>query len=199
MKKAAVFEETYAKYLSRLHEKNFADCSEILAVEQDNRGLLIPFFGKNYYVSSDGVVNTEGFSTPFAVKVVLCQYVLMCPEKLIVEQPVLVSYREFKDATPLISYFTTNTNKTLETAYSGKLEEFRRKCLDIGGIKQYSTAYDLSITFTALPRIPVVLNFNDQDDEFHAKCSILFYSDAQYYLDMECLAVTGTYLTELLL
>lgn len=199
MKKAAVFEETYTKYLSRLHEKNFADCAEILEVKQENKGLLIPFFGKNYNVSTDGIVNTEGFSTPFAVKVVLCQYVLMCPEKLIAEQPVLVSYREFRDATPLISYFTTNTNKTLEAAYSGRLEDLRRKCLEAGGVKQYSTAYDLSLSFTALPKIPVVLNFNDRDDELPAKCSVLFYSDAQYYLDMECLAVTGTYLTGLLL
>lgn len=106
MKKAAVFEETYATYLSMLQKKNLADCCDILGMKQSGNGVIVPFFGKNYKVSTDGIENTEGFSTPFAVKVVLCQYVLMCPEKAIVEQPVLVSYREFRDATPLISYFT---------------------------------------------------------------------------------------------
>jgi len=50
-----------------------------------------------------------------------------------------------------------------------------------------------------LPRIPVILNFNDSDDLFPATCSILYQESAQHYLDMECLAMTGTLLAGKLL
>jgi len=45
-----------------------------------------------------------------------------------------------------------------------------------------------------LPRVPVVLNFNDTDDLFPANCSVLYRASAELFLDMECLAMTGTLL-----
>jgi hypothetical protein len=199
MKKAAIFEETYRKYLSELHGINFSDCVTVLGIEIDRNGLTIPFFNEKYKVSTEGIENIEGRPTPFAVKVVLCRYILMCPGQQDTCQPVLVSYREFKDSAPLVSYFTSNTSEVIEQTYTGRLGDLLQKCLSAGGVKQHSTAYDLSFTFQALPRISIVLNFNDQDNELPAKCSLLFYSNAQYYLDMECLAITATYLTKLLL
>jgi len=40
---------------------------------------------------------------------------------------------------------------------------------------------------------PIVL-FNDADDEFPADCKVLFERSAEHYLDMECLAITGSFL-----
>jgi hypothetical protein len=65
----------------------------------------------------------------------------------------------------------------------------------IGGEILTSDMYDLSLRFYAFPKIPVVVNFNDSDDLFPAKCSVLYRSTAAHYLDMECLAMTGTLLT----
>jgi hypothetical protein len=45
--------------------------------------------------------------------------------------------------------------------------------------------------FTALPKIPVLMLFNDADEEFHAQCAVLFERRAENYLDMECLAMVG--------
>jgi hypothetical protein len=42
-----------------------------------------------------------------------------------------------------------------------------------------------------LPRVPLLLLFNDADDEFPAACSVLFERRAAGYLDMECLAMLG--------
>jgi hypothetical protein len=45
--------------------------------------------------------------------------------------------------------------------------------------------------FDALPRVPVMLLFNDADDEFPAKSSVIFERRAEHYLDSECLAMVG--------
>jgi hypothetical protein len=44
---------------------------------------------------------------------------------------------------------------------------------------------------SALPRISLLLLFNDGEEEFPAKCSVLFQRHAEYYLDPESLAMTS--------
>ena len=51
--------------------------------------------------------------------------------------------------------------------------------------------YDIAMQFDALPKIPVILLLNDADEEFSAKCSVLFERRAEKYLDAECIAMLG--------
>ena len=51
--------------------------------------------------------------------------------------------------------------------------------------------YDFSIQFDALPVLPVILLYNNSDEEFPAKCAIMFQSQSEKYLDCECLAMLG--------
>ncbi len=55
-------------------------------------------------------------------------------------------------------------------------------------------AYDLSYRFEALPRLSLLLLFNDADEDFPAKCMVLFEKHAEEYLDLESLAMTGAIL-----
>ena len=197
--KARVFEETYHDYLFRLQQVNIMDRAEKLGATIRGDELALQFFNNEFLVSAEGIRSRKQEKVPFAVKVVLSRYILMCPQNVEQCDAHLVSYREFKDAAPLISYFTTNTSKTIEIAHSGDLDNLYKKCCKAGGIEQNHPGYDLSMLFNALPRIPLYLNFNDADDEFPAKCVILYKSDAEKYLDMECLAITGTYLVGQLL
>jgi len=92
-------------------------------------------------------------------------------------------------------YFTTNTNKIVETSFSGRLNLLEKACRKLGARPlEDGAAYDLSLMFKALPRIPVLLRFHDGDEEFPAQCSILFRQSAEQYLDMESLAIAGTFL-----
>ena len=199
MKKAKIFEETYTNYLNKLAKLDLKKCAQNLGAEFSNNRLIIPFYNNTFSVTEEGITGVEGSSPSFAVKVVLCKYILMCPQKKFLVNTSLVTYREFKDAGPLTSYFTNNTNKTLEVSFSGKLAVLRDKCLSIGGTEKESSTYDLSMVFYALPKVPVILNFNDSDEMFSAGCSVLYQASAEKYLDMECLAITGTYLTGLLI
>lgn len=199
MKKASVFHETYNTYLKELGSISLKARAEHLGASFGNNSLTLKFYNKKYIVSPDGVVSSNQADVPFSIKVILSKYVLMAqgvhtnvPEKW-------VSYREFKDAGPLISYFANNTNKTIELSFTDKPNVLKENCLSLGGIERISESYDLSFLFNALPKIPVLLNFNDSDELFPSACSILFKSNAEKYLDMECLAMVGTYLTGLLI
>jgi hypothetical protein len=54
--------------------------------------------------------------------------------------------------------------------------------------------YDLSMQFKALPRISLLMLFNDDDGEFPAQCTVLFQKHAELYLDPESLAMSGAFL-----
>jgi hypothetical protein len=168
----------------------------MLGLQRDNKYLVIPLYDKIYRFGAEGVIDIAGEKVTPAVQVIICKYILTCQELPALNNTLgeLVTYREFKDAGPLISYFTTNTNKTLESTFAGDIATLKHRAQEIGGKLVDSDLYDLSIEFHALPRVPVILNFNDRDDQFTACCSILYRSSAEYYLDMECLAMTGTLL-----
>lgn len=191
--RSPVFAETYEAYLSEIRKTDFLARAETLGVVREGSSLHIPLYDRRYTFTAAGIAENEPL-TP-AIRVMICKYILCCPEKLPASEGELVTYREFRDAGPLTSYFTANTNKTLESAFAGKVEALRTRGLAMGGRVISSEVYDLSLEFRAFPRIPVYLNFNDRDDTFPATCSVLYRSSAALFLDMECLAMSGTLLT----
>ncbi len=197
--RAKVFDETYRHYMREILQLDFLAKAEILGAKIKDGCLRIPLFDKMYSFCSDGIICDDGEKLTPALQVMICKYILTCPEKLPNDNDVLVTYREFKDAGPLTSYFTTNTNKTLESTFSGNITRLKKRGQEIGGQVIDSDTYDLSLLFHAFPRVPVILNFNDRDDLFSATCSVLYRSSAVHFLDMECLAMTGTLLTGKLL
>jgi hypothetical protein len=171
--------------------------AERLGASARDGTLVIPFYGLPYRVSKEGVFDAFGQAADFAVSVVLCCYVLQCPQTIPAPGEWL-PYREFKDAGPLTVYFKTNTHNIIDAAFTGRLDALTAACRRAGGRLVDAPAFDLAAVFDLLPRIPVYFRFNDRDDEFPARSSILFRRSAEAYLDMECLAIGGTYLARLL-
>lgn len=191
---AEVFEQTYRGYLRELAALDLPARAGVLGAQAAPGGLVIPFYGTPYRVAAAGIVDAEGRPAPFAVAVVLCRYVLMCPAER-PEEGDWRSYREFKDAGPLTVYFANNTNKIIESSFGADPAALERACRRLGGEPYRDDAsHDFSMCFSALPRIPVLLRFNFKAEEFPAQCAVLFRRSAETFLDMESLAITGTFL-----
>lgn len=198
MKKAAIFETTLEDYLTQIGDIDLLSRSETLGATAREGALILPLYGTPHRVSKEGVFDAAGQKANFAVSVVLCRYILQCPAT-VPEPGGWVTYRDFRDAAPLTGYFTANTNKVIETTFAGKLAVLKDACRREGGRFIEEPSFELAVVFELLPRIPVYFRFNDRDDEFPAQSSVLFRQSAEYYLDMECLAVGGTLLTGLLI
>ena len=194
MKKSEVFETTYRKYIKQIAEIDLSARSQILGAVVKDGALEIPFYGNPHLVSESGVFKPTGERAAFAVCVLLCCYVLQCPDAS-PDPGDWVTYREFKDAGPLVGYFTSNTNKIIETTFAGRIEALKTACLKLGGQLVDDPAFDVACMYQMLPRIPVFFRFNDRDETFPSQTSILFRQSAEKHIDMECLAIGGTYLT----
>ncbi len=199
MEDAKIFDKKFKDYLLKVKDIDIFEKADILGIQKRNQFSIFDFFNKQIIFDQEDFTEIAGGEVTLAVKTVLCKYIMMCPEKNIKSSSTLVTFREFADAGPLFSRFTENTGKIIETTFSGHLEKLRTRCLSLGGIIIENGSYDLSVRFRALPKVPIILNFNDKDEFFPASAGFLYHDNAENYLDLECLGITCTYLTGLLI
>jgi len=198
MGKPSVFEETYQNYLSRIEGLDFKKIADRLGAELVGEELIVPFFGKPHRISTGGIFEPSGGRPNFSVCVILSKYLLLCPKHDPVEKD-WVSFRNFKDSAPFAGAFVNYTEAPLADYYSGRLKDLETAGRKINGHPPAAAfSYDLCLQFYALPKIPVLLLFNDADEEFPAQCAVLFQRSAENYIDMECLAMVGMLLFEYL-
>jgi hypothetical protein len=188
---SSIFEYTYKNYLAQLSDIDIQGTEEILGIEVEGDAATIPLFSKPYNISKSGIFSPSGNQPSFDICVILCKYLLLCPD-VPPKGKEWVAYRDLKDSGPLISYFAHDVERAIATRFSEKLEELAEASKALGGRRpDMELSYALSMQCYALPRVPLLMLFNDKDAEFSAKCSVLFESRAEQYLDAECLAMLG--------
>ena len=198
MKKSLIFEKTYQDYLARIANLDFKDFEDKLGIQVSEGKAIIPFYGRLYSVSGQRICGREGKKPHLSTCVILCKYLLMCPESEPKEDN-WVSFKDFKDAAPLTHAFATTVTNPVSKLFSGRLSELETAAKKLGGYTPTETfSYDVSIKFDVLPKVPLLLLFNDKDEEFPAQCSVLFEKRSEKYLDMECVAMVGMLLYEYL-
>ena len=191
MKKPHVYEETYQNYLSQLGELDFKEIEHRLNVQIDGGDVIIPFFGRPYRVSNERISDPSGKRPHLSVSVILCKYLLMCPSSEL-PRGGWVTYKDFNDAAPLIHAFFNTVTRPIAETFSGRMAALENAGKKIGGRAPADEfPYDLQLQFDALPRVPLLLLFNDKDEEFPAQCTVLFEKRTETYLDMECVAMLG--------
>jgi len=189
-----IFEEAVKRLLEKLRATDFLKSRHILGAEAKDSRLIIPLYGHFHSISAEGVKNQNEEIVNPAVSVLLLQYILRCPDRIPPESE-WITYREFKGAGVLAGHFTENTNKIIETSFSGKSDRLHHCAIHMGGFPfDDGSSFDVAIEFEALPRIPVLMRFNDAEGPFPAQCSILFRRSAESFLDLKSLEIAGTLL-----
>jgi len=192
--KKSVFKKTYENYLAQVNGIDFNSVKQKLGVEVEKNKIIIPLFGKPYEISAAGISDPGGKQPMLDICVILCKYILLCPQISPKEQD-WVSFRDLKDSGPLTSYFVNDVEQAIAVHFNSRLGDMKNACRTLKGYSpDIEVSYDLFMQFDALPKVPVVMLFNDADDKFSASCSVLFERRAENYLDPECLAMVGRFL-----
>lgn len=188
-----------AGYLAKVRETNLDALTDILGLQKESRGYQFEFFNRSILFDGTDFKDLSGAILQPALIGIFCRYILNAPADLIQPSGRLVTFREFSGSAPLFSRFAENTNKTIEQTFANRVEILRKKCAALLGIPTRSSSHDLSVHFKALPRVPLILKFNDADEMLPADSSLLFCDDAARYLDIKSLAAICTYLTGILI
>jgi hypothetical protein len=189
--RSLAFERTYKEYLEQVAKIDVRSIKEKLGVRVKGNATIIPLFGKPIRVSSRGIIDESGQRPSFDICVILCKYLLLCPDS-IPKETEWVAYRDFNNAGPLTVYFANDVERSIAARFSGRIRELETAGKALGGSRpEINISNDLSMRFEALPRVSLLMLYNDADEEFPAQCSVLFEKRAERYLDAECLAMVG--------
>jgi len=198
VEKASVFKETYQNYLDQIGEIDLDSIAERLGGRVEKDEMVLSFFGQPYRISSRGITDPFGKQPPMGISVVLCKYLLLCPAIPSLDKE-WVSYRDFKNTAPLVHSFINHAERPIVQNYSNRLKDLAAACKKLGGKDPgLDLNYQLIMILYPLPKVPLLLLFDDVDEEFPAQCKVLFERRAEHYLDPECLAIIGRLLNNFL-
>lgn len=184
----SVYKKNYIHYMDRLKPIDLNQLAPKLGIEIGTLNSIF-IFNKKFIVTNQGFTDLDGKRPPYDICVILAKYILMCPENTPKEKD-WVSFREFKDSGPLSGYFKNDVEKRINRTFTGRTDTLKRAGQKLGGYTpDIPATYDVIISFDAMPKIPVVLLFNDGDEEFSSQAKLLFEKRAEKYLDVECLAI----------
>lgn len=200
-RKSDIFEKNYWDYCEQIADLDFDSLQERLGITGTNDGLMIPMLGNDYRISGSGILDASGDQPSYLICVILSKYVLLAPDAPH-HDPEWISIKDFKHTLSFTNtnYHRSDTEKPIIDRFAGRLEELHRACEKWGGIAEdMGTTHDLVYRFSALPRVALLLLFNDRDEEFPAQCSVLFQKQAEYYLDPESLLMLSALLAKRLI
>lgn len=187
----SVYNETYRYYLDQLKIMRFDGKEDVLGITLDGDTVVVPYFGQSFRLTADGLRDESGQRPDFSDCVVVCRYLIMCP--LFEPKPkAWVAFRDFPDAGPLTVFWSDTVEGPLSRTFSGHVGTLENASDALGGVKtDMDIACDLCRCFSPLPKVPLLLVFNDADDDFPASTSLLFEKRASTYLDAESQAILG--------
>jgi hypothetical protein len=148
---------------------------------------IVPLFGEEHLVSyPDGcAVRADGKQSGGSEELILLHYLAGAGGAAVKEQ--WVSYRDLPGARYHEPAFYAEAEGPLSRGLSGRLDAFR----DWARLHARPTELpgDVAVSWDVLPRVPLLIIFNERDDEFPASARILFDITASDYLPTEDLSV----------
>jgi hypothetical protein len=197
-----IFEKHYLDYCAQLAAVDFSTIADTLGIECINGGVSVPLFDQGYRItiSAEGMTDPSGKRPAYGICVILAKYLLLCPDRTHID-PTWISFKDLNQTAHFnnVNYFSSDVERAITTHFSNRLDELRNACTALNGTACTADfPYDLKMEFQVLPRVSLLLLFNDSDDEFPAVCKVLFQKQAESYLDPESLAMTGACLATIL-
>ena len=190
------YEKVYETLWSRVHDLDLVGSAVPLGGRDLGDGSVeMTFLDEPVRVSREGIRDERGRSPHEAVRIVLCHYLLRGGRAAL--SNAWSSYRELEDSAFFMPNFKDNVERRIAREFAGRIGDLDRAALRIGGGSHAGApSADGAWTLHALPRIPLLLLFNDRDEEFPADARLLFDRSADVFLDAECLAVVGWIVAE---
>lgn len=194
-----VFKQNYQDYLQKLNFADIAarDTTLQISVNLETQSVTIPFLNTQYTVSPTGILDEYANRPTYGICVILLKYLLMCPDRVPGETSWIQS-RDFKDTVQAQNKGLSDyAAKKISEVFSGNASLLKKALSELGGqALNGEFPYDLSVSLPVLPRVPILVLFNDKDEHFDAETFILYENRAHHFLDAECRVMVDWYLFE---
>ncbi|MES0447852.1 MAG: DUF3786 domain-containing protein [Desulfobacterales bacterium] len=187
------YRRIYEDLIERLKNTDITTSAENLGLALNDAGeAKVPFLGKTFLVSNEGVRRSDGKGFKDATGSVLIHYILKGSRCRPAGK--FVTFAEL--AGPLFkqsSYSSSALERPIIKRFQGRIPELLVAAAYYGGRQGGEAGLgSVSLIFDLLPHILLQLIFYDRDDEFPARVTLLFDLNATKLIDFEVLAVLVT-------
>ena len=196
--KSEVFDRNQKHYDDQIASLDLDAVKDTLGLLHLGNRYALPFFDQTYEVGKDGIMDADRNKPDYIAHVICAKYLLLCPDNP-GKDTQWCSFREFKKTSPFtnVNYFVSDTERAMTRAFAGRQNAALTACESFYGIPTPGAfTFDLVYRFDALPKVSLLLLYNDGDEEFEAYGTVLFQRRAEAYLDPESLAMTSAYLVK---
>lgn len=177
-------EELILKLREEIKGIDFRDVAEGIGAVVKDGALALNCFGREFRISPDGAISAEGHMTPW-IRILLLHYVRTAGKGGLTGRH--VSYSELKSGMVKASSFQRDCEDPLTNLFKKDLKQTGRILSRMGTKKEKDFPTENAWELFLLPKLPVIVLYWPEEEEFPAKVKILFDSSADRYLDAESL------------
>jgi len=193
------YQAIYHDLRRELSHADLAASADHLALPVNRAGeVLVPFLGRTFLVSNNGVHQADGRTPSGVTQSVLIRYILQGSGSRPAGEFVTLAQL----AGPLFqqgSYSASALERPIIRRFQGRAGDLLSVAASMGGRPEGEGGLgSISLVFDVLPHILLQLIFYDRDDEFPARATLLFDRHASQVIDFETLAVMVTLFVQFL-
>jgi len=177
-------EELILKLKEDIKNIKFSDVAEGIGAELKDGVMSIKCLGREFTIDRDGEIKTHGHITPW-IKILLLHYVRTAGKGNLSGR--WVSYSELKAGMIKASSFLRDCEEPLKDLFISDFDKTEKALNRLGAERREGFTSKYAYHLYLLPKIPVMIIYWPQEDEFDPKVKILFDSIADKFLDAEAL------------
>ncbi len=175
-------EDLICSLRKKISDLNLREISHDLGGKMRDDMLIMPCLGREFEISPDGEIRSSGHITPW-IKILLLHYINTQGKANLCGK--WVSYGELKSGMVKASSFLRDCEDPLKELFYADIGKTTAALEKLGAMRssEFPTAHAWELYL--LPRMPVIILYWPEEDEFPAKVKILFDQTADRFLDAE--------------
>ncbi len=160
------------------------------------RALRRRYLGRDVFISPERVFSEDGSELETRDQILLYNYLFFGGKGELSGK--WVGLESFPNSISKVVTLKRYTEEKIARHFAGRKEEFLSQCKRLGAKEVKGCQADACVVVLVLPKVPIQLNFWDEDreDNFPAEVKALFDSRALDFLDIESLIFAAERLAE---
>ncbi len=177
-------ENLISKLKDEVSKINFSEIAEGIGGELKGNTLILKFLGREFSISHDGEMTTRGHISPW-VKILLLNYIKTSGKGGLSGK--WASFSELKNGMLKSDTFKRECEDELNVIFTNSIEKSALVLEGLGAQRQDGFPTKHVWSMHLLPKIPVLILYWHDEDDFPSQTKILFDSTAECFLDVESL------------
>ncbi|WP_333654426.1 DUF3786 domain-containing protein [Dissulfurispira sp.] len=162
---------------------NFKDIANGIGAElKKDNSIAIKCMGREFSISPDGDITTHGHITPW-IKILLLHYIRTAGKGELSGK--WVSYSELRGGMVKASSFLRDCEEPLKELLERDFAQTEKILIRLGAEKREGFPTENAWHLYLLPKLPVMILYWPQEEEFESKAKVIFDSTADRFLDAE--------------